>query len=102
MRTFVRIIGWSLLGSGIAWAFTFAACLLYDWAFPKKESDEFRAWGQFAILMFSPWLGVVTGAIYGAVRARRRARSDLSDPREPTSLPAVPLRWPAQKSIRRG
>ena len=67
MHTFVKIFGWSLLGAVITWMFTFAACFLYDWAFPNTDTNEYRAGAQFAILMFSPWPGVVTGAIYGIV-----------------------------------
>ena len=72
MQTFVRILGWSLLGAVISFMVTYGGCLVYDWAFPPEAGmGDSRGWLQFAILMLSPWPGVITGAIYGIVRARR-------------------------------
>ena len=71
MQTFVRILGWSLLGAVISFMVTYGGCLVYDWALPNLDTNEYREWSQFVILMLSPWPGVITGAIYGIVRARR-------------------------------
>lgn len=80
MRTFIKVLGWALLGAILAWAMTFAACLLYDEAVPKPAGNDSRPWMQFALLMFSPWLGVISGIIYGIDRARSSPKAtDSSD-----------------------
>ena len=70
-RKLFTILGWSLLGSITVWAVAFGACLLYDAAFPNTDTNERRAWNQFALLMLAPWLGFVGGVMYGVARARR-------------------------------
>jgi hypothetical protein len=70
MRTFFRVIGGAVLGAALAWAAVFAACALYDRVVPKPSGDDSRPWMQFALLMFSPWVGVGLGASFGIARAR--------------------------------
>ena len=65
------VVGWSLLGGGVAWGVTVAACVLYDLIVPNLDANESRAWRQFAVLMFTPWLGIAGGAAYGIVRLRK-------------------------------
>jgi hypothetical protein len=75
MRTAFMVVGWSLAGCVLAFVSTYAACFIYNSVVPNTDANEYRAWSQFALLMFSPWFGFVPGAVYGIIRARRRRQS---------------------------
>jgi hypothetical protein len=70
MLTVFKVVGWSLMDAFLAWVVTFTACHIYDWVVPNADSNESRAWRQFALLMLSSWLGLLPGAVYGIIRAR--------------------------------
>lgn len=76
MQAILRVVGWSLLGSLIAGTIAFAGFLIfnYDQILGPKDSDEIQAWARFAAIMGSlgfAGVGLVLGAIYGIVRARK-------------------------------
>ena len=78
MFTFLKIVAWSLLGASISWFLVLACCIAYNWAVPNIDTNERREWNQFALLMFSPWLGIIFGTGYGILRVRRNAGSSTT------------------------
>ncbi len=74
LRTVGRIIGWAFLGSLIALILTWGVFFVYDSLSPSHDSNESRAWSQFALVMMSPWAGFIPGLIYGIVRARKASQ----------------------------
>jgi hypothetical protein len=73
MRTFFQVVGWGLLGSLGAFVLTLLGLFIFNSVVPRAGGDELGAWGwgDFALLMLSPWVGFVPGAIYGIVRIWR-------------------------------
>ena len=71
MRTVLAVIGWSLIGSVLAFFLTYTTLIIYVNLIAPRDND----WGTpLALLLSSPWLGLVLGAIYGLIRADRRRR----------------------------
>jgi hypothetical protein len=70
--TFFKAIGWGLIGSLTALTLTSIGLYIFNELVPRSGSDENGAWGwgDFGLLMLSPWIGFVPGAIYGIVGAR--------------------------------
>ncbi len=71
MRTFFKVIGWGLLGSLSALTLTFIGLYIFNALVPRSGSDENGAWGwgDFGLLVMSPWIGFVPGGLFGIVRA---------------------------------
>lgn len=80
VRTFLGILAWFFVGAAGAFIAAYVGCELYYWAFPvtnvTESIAEQRGLVQFVLLMFSPWVGIVTAASYAAIRFRRRHRSN--------------------------
>jgi len=75
MPAFLRIIGWSLIGSLIAGILALVGFVIfnYDEILGPKDTDEIQAWARFGAIMGSlgfAIVGFVLGAIYGIARTR--------------------------------
>ena len=87
MENFLKVIGWSLVGSLIAGTLTFAGFIIfnYDQILGPKDSDEIQAWSRFAAMMGSlgcALVGFVIGTVYGVVRVRKGTGSLANARRE--------------------
>jgi ABC-type phosphate/phosphonate transport system permease subunit len=74
MRT---IIGWAFLGAAIAGGLTLTGFAIFNFRqiFGPKDVDEVQAWARFSAIMTSlgmAFLGLVIGAIFGIVQARKK------------------------------
>jgi hypothetical protein len=77
MRAPFRAIGWSLAGSVIAGAVTFAAVLVYDHLFEPSDHADVRAWQTVGAAMAglgSALTVLMLGAVCGIARALSRPR----------------------------
>jgi hypothetical protein len=79
MWSFLKVVGWGLIGSLGAFIMVFLGLLIFNSTVPRSGSNEDGAWGwgDFALLMMSPWVGFVAGTVYGVIRARIAKNRDV-------------------------
>lgn len=78
MQTVLKVTGWAILAAAVAWAVGFAGIFTYFSIFEPTDASDIRSWQAFGAGMGSlafAGVGLVIGAIYGIVRARRAGRA---------------------------
>jgi hypothetical protein len=76
MWGFLRVAGLGCVGAVSALALMFGSLCLYNATVSRSSSNEMGAWGwgDFVLLMGSPWVGLVLGLVVGVSRELRRRK----------------------------